>query len=118
MQLEAKVSSLNNELMRERERVNDMWKRNCAQVAAFDETLSAKDDEIERLVARVRELEARSGRPLEVDPVTTTPSPLASAPVSRGLAVRLTVPMGTGAAPAPARRGKAPPVPVFSGENL
>ena len=45
-ELEAKVSSLNDDLMRERERVNGMWKSNCAQVAAFDETLSAKDDEI------------------------------------------------------------------------
>ena len=61
-QLEAEVSHLSGELVRVKGRVDEMWKINCAQVVAFDDTITEKDEEIERLTARVAELEAGLAR--------------------------------------------------------
>ena len=47
------VKRLREELTREKEQVKEMWKMNCAQLSGFDETLSAKDAEIEALKERV-----------------------------------------------------------------
>ena len=53
-------------------RVDEMWKINCAQIVAFDETITAKDAEIGRLTAKVAELEASLARASEVDPAGST----------------------------------------------
>ena len=111
--LAAKVSSLNEEvkkvsdkLKREAERMSEMWRMNCAQVAGFDEAITAKDSEIARLKARISELEAR--RP-------TSPAFLpASSPVR---SVEPTHPPHSSHASVPTRRGKAPPVNEFSGDD-
>ena len=66
--LEAEVSHLRGELARVKSRVDEMWMINCAQVVAFNETITEKDAEIERLTARVAELEAGLARASEVDP--------------------------------------------------
>ena len=47
-QLEAEVSHLSGELASVKGRVDEMLKINCAQVVAFDETITEKDVEIER----------------------------------------------------------------------
>ena len=124
-ELEARVSSVSGELSRVKARVDEIWKINCAQVAAFDETITAKDADIERLIARVAELEASLARASDVEPprVATHPSPSPhSSPVpvpGRGtLVTASTVPTVVPVAPAPQRRGKAPPVSAFSGEDL
>ena len=59
-------------------RVNDIWRINCAQVATFDETITAQDTDIERLTARVAEFEVRLARASAAEPaqVSTHPSPL------------------------------------------
>lgn len=59
--LREEVSSLREQLGRETERAGEMWKANCAQVVAFDETITAKDAEIERFLAGVAVLEAPRG---------------------------------------------------------
>ena len=71
-ELEAKVSSLSGELAKVRERVNEIWKLNCAQMVAFDETITAKDAKIEQLTAKVTELEASLTRVTDVDPARLT----------------------------------------------
>ena len=111
--LAAKVSSLNEEvkkvsdkLKREAESMSEMWRMNCAQVTGFDEAITAKDSEIVRLKARISELEAR--RP-------TSPAFLpASSPVR---SVEPTHPPHSSHASVPTRRGKAPPVNEFSGDD-
>ena len=115
-ELEAKVSSLSGELAKVRERVDDMWKLNCAQVVAFDETITAKDAEIERLTAKVAGLEASLVRAPDVDSarVTHLPPLPHHTPVSvldsdRPVSLPARVPM----VPTPARHGKVPPVGQF-----
>ena len=109
--LETQVSYLSDNLDREKGRVNEIWRVNCARVALFDETIADKDAQIERISARISELEARTGR---VEPAAVADPPLDSTPVSSMPVGRFRV---TGSAPVAARRGKAPPVPVFSGED-
>jgi cell division protein FtsB len=126
-ELRTQVSSLNEEvsrvremLQKETERVSEMWRMNCAQVVGFDEAMTAKDSEIESLKARISELEASTGRrpmgPASVPttvpttvPMTRPPEPVGGGPVP--LASRATH------ASAPTRRGKAPPINEFSGED-
>ena len=61
------MSRLREQLGRETECAGEMRKVNCAQLVAFGETITAKDAEIERLLARVVVLEAPRG----VDATTT-----------------------------------------------
>ena len=46
------------------------WQINYAQVVASDETIAAKDAEIEQLTTKISELEASLARALEVDPTS------------------------------------------------
>ena len=98
-----------------------MWKLNCAQVVAFDETITAKDAEIECLTAKVAGLGASLVRAPDVDSarVTHLPPLPHHTPVSvlgsdRPVSLPARVPM----VPTPVHRGKAPPVSQFSGEDL
>lgn len=117
VELEAQVSSLKEEvsevrdnLKKETERVGEMWKMNCAQVAGFDEAITAKDNEIECLKARISELEASLGRrPLGPALVPTTVSPVQS--------IEPTALPGSLHASTPVRRGKAPPMNEFSRDD-
>ena len=117
--LEGEVSRLGELLKRETERVSEMWRMSCAQVVGFDEAITAKDTEIELLRARISELEASVGRrpmgPALVPASVPTVHP--PGPVTSGH-VRLAslAPHSTHTS-APARRGKAPPVNEFSGED-
>ena len=74
-ELEAKVSSLSGELARVMERVNEIWKLNCAQMV---ESITAKDAEIEQLTAKVfgsKPDESCRCRPCSVDTPATSASP-------------------------------------------
>ena len=85
---------------------------NCGeQVAGFDQAIAAKDSEIDSLRARVAELEAAAGSV----PAATAPTPLRvhCLPASR---VGVMPPPSSRVTPL-ARRGKAPPVNEFSGED-
>ena len=122
--LVAEVSHLSGELARVKSRVDEMWKINCAQVVAFDETITAKDAEIERLSARVAELEAGLARAPELDPARLVHPPPSTrhipvfAPPSDRPAAETAVPVGVPMTPTSRRRGKAPPIGEFSGEDL
>ena len=56
--LQADVSSLSDRLRRETDRANEMWRLSCAQVAGFEDVLTTKEAEMEKLKARIQELEA------------------------------------------------------------
>ena len=47
--------------------MNEIWKFNCAQLVAFDETITAKGAEVKRLTAKVTELEASLTNITDVD---------------------------------------------------
>ena len=51
--LQEEMSTVRTDLERAIERVKDLWKVNCSQLAEFDTTLSAKDEEIARLKQRL-----------------------------------------------------------------
>ena len=48
---------LQETIKKEKERVREMWKMNCAQVAGFDKALSSKEAEIDALKERISQLE-------------------------------------------------------------
>ena len=52
------MSSLSDRLRRETDRANEMWRLSCAQVAGFEDVLTTKEAEMEKLKARIQELEA------------------------------------------------------------
>jgi hypothetical protein len=78
---------------------------NCSQLVAFDTTLFAKDAEIVRLSSRIVELEnkERSGSPESSH---------------NSLSVSGILSMECELRPGKVRRGKAPPVSMFTGENI
>ena len=123
-----RLSDLSVELERERGRVSDMWKMNCAQLAVFDETVAAKDTEIQRLQQRIEELEAVAPgagvRRTVVTPTTTplspttTPLSLTTTPLLPGRTLVDTTPVSSTARTVTVRRGKAPPVGEFTAEDI
>jgi len=116
--LKEAVSRLEGMLKKETERVGEMWRMNCAQVYAFDEAITAKDSEIETLRAKVDELQAPPGSP-PMDSTATVPErrPFIHPPMP-GTHTDIT-PVVTHSVHASGltRRGKAPPVNEFSGED-
>ena len=96
--------SLHDQSKKEKERVREMWKMNCAQLAGFDKALSSKEAEISVLKDRISQLEGvvHTGTTLPVVPS------LPATTVSAGDLAR--------AHDAP-RRGKAPPVSEFTEED-
>ena len=118
--LNEEVTRLNEMLKRETERVVEMWKMNCAQVIGFDEAITTKDSEIEALKAKVAELQTSLGRrPMGSTSVPARASsarPRGSVETSAHVELAPVVTPGTHAS-VPARRGKAPPVKKFNGED-
>ena len=73
--LRVEISTLTDKLRRETERVGEVWRMNCEQVSSFDETVTAKDEEIDTLKAGILELEASrvNVSPSGVHPTTSQP---------------------------------------------
>ena len=99
----SEVSKLRDELKTEKERVKQLWRTSCEQVRSHDELIGEKDAEIEKLK---RQLEGResegSGRSVasELSPDDLLGLEIPPPPPSRTT-----------------RRGKAPPIDAFTGEN-
>lgn len=104
--LRTEVDGVRDKLQREKEYVREVWRASCTQLVGFDETITARDSEIARLKARITELEV--GRP-----VSSTPTVLPLEPASEPLAHFTHTPH----VHTHTRRGKAPPVNEFSGED-
>ena len=105
---EARVKNLElrQQVERQKTRLKELWRTNCQCLAEYDEVLTQKDAEIERLKQLLSEAGHRPGSPVsDSDPhesvsVTTRPG---GGPAHT-----------TGRRP---RRGKAPPVDPFTGEE-
>ena len=112
--LHEEVTKLRERLTKESERVNEMWRMNCAQVSGFDEAITAKDADIEELRAKVLEIEGcepEGPDPTSIPPVVHVPSSVHGETSSvRGEA--------SSSVSTQTRRGKAPPLSTFSGEDL
>ena len=118
--LDREVSSLRKGLQKQKDRVKELWKLNCEQLADHDSIIPAKDVEISSLRARVEELtmhEHAPGRESSattgvrlIDPDHTSPH--------RGPRDRMSPdPRLPGPRPPIACRGKAPTIDFFTGEN-
>ena len=93
---QSKVNQLQEELVKEKARVKEFWRMNCVQLAEFDATLEEKDEEIAQLRRQLDGLP-----PPCVDHVPED----AEMELERVAVV------------ARPRRGRAPPVDPFTGEN-
>ena len=90
-ELQAQVGRLEEQLAKEKRRTQELWKINCAQLTEFEDTLAEKDEEILALQ------ESRVTTHDHTPPLPATEQPAAPIPVRR--------------------RGKAPPVDAFMGED-
>lgn len=124
--LAGEVERLQEELKVEKDKRKQVWKTSCEQVAEQDALLAAKDDEI---AALQRQLDACRSRPVsrsqeETEERRSPPPPSESAvplPTTRSPPSESAAPLPTPHLPMHsqrARRGKAPPVEPFSGENI
>ena len=104
-ELRAEVERLKTELEAQKSRVRELWKLNCEQLAEMDSSLLQKDEEIGSLKAKVARLRGSSPRPSV--PSSTSEDPEQGAEdegVQRTDRTRV-------------RRGKAPPIDTFTGED-
>ena len=100
VELRAEVAQLKMELEVQKTRTKDTWKLSCEQLAEMDNELSEKDEEIGRLreeLARLRRRSPSAGSEMSEHSVDDGGGP----PTSRSRF----------------RRGKAPPVDAFTGED-
>ena len=95
------MAALKEQLEKEKVRYRQLWNLNCAQLAEFDEALSAKEAEVKELQEQVRGLVPGRLLPRDPSPAVSSESDVGEA-VSRG---------------STQRRGRAPPVEMFSGED-
>ena len=120
------VSEMKESVKREKEKVREIWRLNCEQLAQYDAECTSKDAEIVVLKAKICELESDRDGP-EVEASSTDPPAPRDVP-AESISARLTTPLSH-ASPAatssgpqpmphrPSRRGKAPPVDAYTGEN-
>ena len=97
--LRAQVSSLSGMVMKEKTRAKEMWRANCEYLAEHDELIAAKDAEIESLKSQLLAMEQQTRESTPSEPDLPHVEPL------RPLTDRR-------------RRGKAPPVDSFTGEDM
>ena len=87
-----------------------MWRLNFAQIAGFDDILTAKEKEVTDLKARIRELETSRGSDAHTLPASEVPSAhLPRSPSTHILPSGRTAILPTTSS-THSRRGKAPPV--------
>lgn len=103
--LQAEVSSLQEELAGEKERVKELWKVNCMQLSEFDAALTAKEEEIQKLQEQLALSHPR--------PPSHSRSSSRSSMLHESDGEEDVLPVRS----VSKRRGKAPPVDAFTGET-
>ena len=102
--MELEVAKLKEQLENEKERYRKLWSLNCTQLAEFDGALSAKDEEVEQLKARLaRSEQLTPSKELPPKELTEGSDEESGETLTRG---------------SYQRRGRAPPVEMFSGEDM
>ena len=105
------VSELKSKLKAAQAKVKQVWRLNCTQSREQEELLAAKEDQIATLEAEVKMLKASCSESPRSGSRTSTPDG------SRSGRSSPTVQEPIAAPPRHVRRGKAPPVEPFTGEN-
>ena len=105
--LEAELTTLRQKYEREKAKAKDLWSVNCAQLAEFDETLLEKEEEITQLRDQLAAAKRAGARHL-------APGGSGGMRSELGEETRSTM---SSSVKLPSRRGKAPPVEMFSGED-
>ena len=100
----SELEELGKQLKREKEKAKRLWKLNCKRAAEQEELLSARELEIEELKRQLDDPDS----PREPDPDAY------SGEGSAGVSTAPLLPLPTGSA---SRRGRAPPVDHYTGEN-
>ena len=100
--LQARVVGQQEEIQRQKERYAQLWRMNCEQLEEFDKTLGDKEEQIKSLLDKIQQLEAGNHEHVAAVPTATTP---VTTPTIEMSATNL------------GRRGKAPPVDQFSGNQ-
>ncbi len=111
------VDSLNDNVLRLNVRVNELWQTNCSFAREFETAVAEKDDEIIELKRQLAS--ARTPRPESVIRTPLRPSVI-STPLRSGASIFVAEhdsPRTEHDRPVAPRRGKAPPVDSFSGED-
>ena len=124
-ELAGRITELEQALKAEKEKSKQLWCVSCQQVSEHDTVLASKDAEVEALKARNTELEASVSRSTASSIVTGTGThvPVGSSiePPGSGSAHRPVSAPKSDSPPIltakPGRRGKAPPVDPYDGEN-
>ena len=132
------VSVLKERVEEDKQRYKNLCRLNCQQLAEHDDTVAEKESEIESLRSRIAELEGRdhthehsprtdpSSRAVGSGPSTPRSPAVSAARVTAGsvestqetsLRRPLSICGGTRCGVSIPRRGKAPPVDPFDGEN-
>ena len=100
-ELRVTIITLTEQVEKEKKRAKDLWHINCAQLAEFNSTLALKEDEVEVLQRELSGLRSHSTSPIDIEhtahPLTHSSQPLTAVPTRR--------------------RGKAPPIDAFTGED-
>ena len=104
-QREAQVTILTEQLQAEKKHMKDLWHINCAQLAEFDTTLSAKEDKVEALCRELAGAQVHRASPTEIGDVAQK---LVHGPYG---------PQASTTAPSK-RCGRAPSMDAFTGEDL
>ena len=107
LSLEAELTTLRQKYEREKAKAKDLWSVNCAQLAEFDETLLEKEEEIAQLKDQLAAAKRTGGR-------HRAPQGSGGMGSESEEETRSTT---SGSVKLPSRRGKAPPVQMFSGED-
>ena len=106
---DAKIATLENQLATEKQRVERHWREKCEQLLAHEELLEEKEAEIALLKTRILSLTNGTDEALTYVIPTTVDS------VQQELTLQ--APQEVGSSITIARRGKAPPIDTFTGEN-
>ena len=119
-ELQEQVTQLQEKLEAEKQRVQELWQGNCEQNAQLDLILQDKDAEIAELREQLAALNAHTPAP----PLSQRKPDSSKYKSPRGATKpdSAVAPMGIllkelESQPPPTRRGKAPPVDPFTGEN-
>ena len=115
-ELTNQVESLQAELGAGKARILELWKLNCSQLNVFDDALTTKDAEIERLQTLVADLPC--GDTTGNVACLATPSPGLTLHAATGGASDAAAGFSFMPGGRVLRRGKAPPVSSFTGEDV
>ena len=99
-----RVATLEEALVKEKDKLKGIWRMNCEQLAAYDQEITAKDTEIAQLKSRLAVVPI--GRPLDPIAASFIPTTQRSSPLPE-----------VSDATVRRRTDKAPPVDPFTGDN-